>query len=87
MFQLKLAAVVGGVMLAYFGIQEFRVSQGTSEEPVAVDLAELESGKNSDNNHIRIGEHVAVYSGCVYQYRQDKYDRGEPKRSTSVDYT
>jgi hypothetical protein len=41
MFQLKLAAVVGGVMLAYFGIQEFRVSQGTSEEPVAVDLEQI----------------------------------------------
>ncbi len=86
MFRLKLAAVVLGAMFAYFGVQEFRVSQGTSVEPVDVELASIEAGDSSENNHIRLGEHFAVYAGSVYQYRQGKYETGEPTGTTDVDY-
>jgi len=87
MFRLKILAVVGGAMLAFFGIQEFRVSQGTSVEPIEVELVDIETGKASENNHVRLGEHFAIYPGSVYQYRQGKYETGEPKPSASVDYT
>jgi hypothetical protein len=70
MFRLKIAAIIGGLVLAYFGVQEYRVSMGTSAEPMAVDLAALEGGETPDNNHILIGQHVADYDGCVYEYEE-----------------
>ena len=87
MFRLKIAAIVGGAMLAFFGIQEYLVSMGTSVEPVDVNLANIEDGLAGENKHLRIGEHTAVYGGCVYQYRMGKYESGDPKPSTPVKYT
>ena len=57
-------------MLAWFGIQEFRLSSGTSVEPASVSLAELESGTEPGNGHVLIGEHVADFAGCVYEYKE-----------------
>ena len=71
LFRIKIAAIVLGGMLAYFGIQEYRVSVGTSAEPASVNLSSLEAGETLTNNHVLIGEHVADYAGCVYEYDQD----------------
>lgn len=86
MFRLKIAALIGGAMLAFYGIQEFRVSQGASVEPADVNLADIEGGTTSDNNHVRVGQHFAIYDGSVYQYRQGKYETGEPGATTKIDY-
>ena len=67
MIRLKLAAIVGGLVLAFFGVQEFRVSMGSSAEPLAVELAAIEGGETPAGNHVLIGEHVADYYGCVYE--------------------
>jgi hypothetical protein len=78
-------AVLGG-MLAFFGVQEWRVSTGTTEEPIAVDLAEVESGQQPANAHWNLGEHVAVYTGGVYEVSQSKYDTGQPGPDAKVNY-
>ena len=70
MFRLKLALIGGGLMLAWFGIQEFRLSSGTSAEPVSVSLAELEGGAEPGNGHVLIGEHIADFAGCIYEYKE-----------------
>jgi hypothetical protein len=49
---------------------------------VAVDLAKLESGEAVPNNHVLIGEHVALYPACVYEYEQR--DSGDPNNNTKV---
>jgi len=70
MFRLKLGLIIGGLVLAYFGVQEFRLSMGTSTEAVQVDLAALEKGEALENNHVLMGEHYADYAGCVYEYEE-----------------
>ena len=84
MFRVKIIMVVVGGVLGYMGFQEFLVSRGTSVEPAAVDLSKLEAGEAVPNNHVRIGEHIAVYAGCVYEYEQSKYESGDPNSSTKV---
>jgi len=70
MFRLKLALIIGGAVLAYFGVQEYRLSMGTSTEPAKVDLAACENGETLENNHVLIGKHVADYNGSVYEYEE-----------------
>lgn len=84
---IKLAVLVGGGALVFFGIQEIRVAQGTTAEPVPVKLEDLESAKATVTNpHIVIGEHYADFWDCVYHYKQSKYDRSEPGPTTKIDY-
>lgn len=85
-FRLQIAALVGGALLAFFGVQEYRVSSSATVDPIEVDLAAVEKGEVHQNNHWRLGEHIAVYGACVYQYRQSKYETGEPGPSTKLDY-
>ena len=70
MFRIMLALLIGGCVLAFFGIQEYRVSMGTSAEPELVDLHALETGAEISNNHVKVGEHVAVFGACVYEYEE-----------------
>lgn len=86
MLRIKLAAIVGGLVLAFFGVQEFRVSQGTSQKATAVDLAKVEAGESPTNHHVEIGNHFAVYGGSVYQYSQSKHDHSAPGPATKVSY-
>ena len=84
MFRLKLLLIGVGGFLAFMGYQEFRVSHGASMEPVKVQLSTLESGESLTNNHVLIGDHVAVYGGSVYEYSQGKYDKSAPGPNTKV---
>lgn len=84
--RIKLIIVVVGLVMAFFGIQEFRVSRGTTSEPLVADLTKLEGGEALTNNHIRLGKHFAYYPGTVYSYRQSKYSSAEPTGSTSISY-
>ena len=55
-----------GVGLVYGGYQEFRVASGTTAAPRAVELEQLEAGRVPENNHLRIGEHLALYHELIY---------------------
>lgn len=63
-----LLIAVGGGVLAFIGIQEYRVSMGTSTEPEQVSLKALEQGEELKNNHVLITEHIAAYPGAVYEH-------------------
>ena len=75
---------LGGV-LCFIGYQEYKVSEGTSEEPVPVTLVKLETGVDPPNNHIQIGDHAAVYDELVYCYEAASYS-AEPSDDTRVSY-
>ena len=73
--------------MAFFGFEEFKVSQGTTAEAEEIDLAALEGGEISlENPHVRLGDHVVSYWDCIYQYSQKKGVSGEPGPETMVNY-
>jgi len=84
LFRLKLALVVIGGVMVFFGVQEMRVSSGTTADPAEVDLAELERERTLENNHIKVGDHVALYSVSLYQYEATEFATGEPGPGTKV---
>jgi hypothetical protein len=86
MFRIKLIIAVFGGILVFWGVQEFRVSQGTSAEPVAADLAALESGQEPPNPHMQLGAHLALYPAAVYEYSQSKYASGDPGPTARVNH-
>jgi len=88
MFKLKIAAIVGGGMLAYFGYQELQISSNTSSEALPVNLAELETGEVTlENNFIQLNDIWGVTPEMVYYY---EYPEGasadDVKPEYKVDY-
>ncbi len=71
MFRFGLILIVIGGAICFLGVQEYRVSSGTSSEPVDVDLAKLEAGEKPENNYVKIGEHVAF---VVFQLKWHKVE-------------
>ncbi|MEQ8791039.1 MAG: hypothetical protein RIC55_32555 [Pirellulaceae bacterium] len=83
--RIKLLMVIGGGVLAWFGFQELLLNSGSSSEAVVVDLAKLESGEPLGDNHVKFGEHLALYPECIYSYStSSEYEAETP--STKVDY-
>jgi hypothetical protein len=68
MWRVVIALMIGGGALCFFGHKEYRVSAGTSSEPMSVELADIEGGEISDNNYIQIGPHYRLFEACVYGY-------------------
>ena len=87
MFRLKIALIVLGGFLVWFGFKEFRVSSGTSSEPEVVDLAAFEKGEQPDNSCIQIQAHSAIYSASVYEYEASSYSSNDPGPSAKVNHT
>jgi len=86
MFRLKLAMIAIGCVVVFIGVQEYRVSRGTTAEAQAVKLLDLEQGQRPANNHLQIGEHVAVYPASVYSYSKSKYSSADPTDESKVDF-
>lgn len=86
MARIAVLLIVGGGFLSFVGGQEFLVGRGASSKPVAVDLARLEAGEAAPNNHLRVGEHIALYPACVYSYQTTKHAAGDPSPSAKVNY-
>ncbi len=84
MFRVKIALLVIGGILAFFGFQEFRLSSGASGEPISADMAAAEAGTEPSNTHVVFGAHSAIYGASIYEYTQSKYDSSEPGPSTKV---
>ena len=87
LMRIRLALLIGGGVLTFLGFQEYQVAAGTSTEPEGVDLAEVEASGAPENPHIEIGPHWAVYGGSVYEYRQGRFETGDPEGSTKVTHT
>lgn len=85
--KLKIVIIVLGAIVGYNGYKEWNVSRGTSINPDVVALSELEKSPDISNNHLRVGAHTAVYAACVYEYRMEDGDTGEPTSETTVTHT
>jgi hypothetical protein len=86
MLRLVLALMVAGGVMCFIGYQEYSVGEGTSQEPTDVALADLEQGTSAPNNHLRVGEHLAIYEELIYCYTDDLVLSQEPTDTTRVDY-
>jgi hypothetical protein len=67
-----------------FAWTEWRIGSTATTEPLAVELGQLEKGQVPDNNHLKIGSHVACYFATVFTYTSK--DRRQPDLDTKVDY-
>jgi len=76
-----------GAALGYYGFQEYTLSEGASEEPTYVELAELEAGNIPENSHLLIGPHWRIYAGSIFEYEQNSWETGEPGPKATVNYT
>jgi hypothetical protein len=83
---ISLGLVVVGAALAIYGLKEKWDAEGTTPEPVEVDLARLEEGKVPDNRHVRVGPHVALYYGTIYSYTQKRRSRSKVEPATRLTY-
>lgn len=80
-------ALIGlGGVLSFIGYQEYKVSEGTSKEPVPVSLVKLEFGVEPLNNHIEIGEHSAIYDALIYEYEERFSDPTGDDPGTKVNF-
>ncbi len=70
LFRLQILLIVGGGFLGFYGFQEFRAGAGASVTPVEVNLADLEQGTAPPNKHLTIGDHIALYPMCIYEWEQ-----------------
>lgn len=86
MLRLKLLLMAAGGALIYFGYQEFQVGRDASATPVEVTLSSLEQGEPAPNVHLQVDEHIALYHECVYSYRQNKGEVGEPGPEAKVNF-
>lgn len=86
MLRVVLGLIGLGGVLAFLGYQEYKVSEGTSQEPVPVSLAKLEHGIDPANNHIEIGEHMAVWDALIYEYEQTFKDPTGDLPQTKVNF-
>ena len=77
--------VIGGC-LAYFGFLEYRVGSDASQDPVAVELVDLEAGKPLPDNHIIIGLHHCMYNSSVIEYEYDDDERSDMRPSSPVNW-
>jgi len=68
MFRVKIALVVIGGILCYFGYREFSVSRGATKDPLTVELMNLEKDSETGNSNLAVGEHWAIYPAVVYEY-------------------
>ncbi len=84
MFRIAIAIIIGGGFLAFHGFKENKLSSLCQEDADKIELQELEGGKELSNMHIEIGHHWAIYSQCIYEYSQSKYNSAEPDSSTTV---
>jgi hypothetical protein len=86
MIRFKLGVAALGGMVAYWGVQEWRVSSNATDEPVAVQLADVEAGARPENNHWNLGEHLALLDSGVYWYSRSRHDRSPIGPGTRIDY-
>lgn len=82
----QVVLVLIGLGLLYYGYEKYQVSRDTTTEPLAVELAQLESGERPMNNHLRIGEHFRLYLFAFYETKLSEEDMPEPLRRVEAVY-
>lgn len=69
-----------------YGWSERQVSSTATVEPLAVELEQLENGPAPDNNHLKIGSHIACYFATVYKATARGKGPKRPNENTQVSY-
>jgi len=64
----KLALVFVGGSLTYTGFQEHSLAEQTPDEPLRIELDELEAGQRPQTSYIEVGPHYKYYDTYVYTY-------------------
>jgi hypothetical protein len=75
-----------GLVPTIFAWSEWRVGETATKEPLAVELAQLETGPAPQNNHLKIGPHVACYFAAIFSYTTRQGERRRVDENTKVDY-
>jgi hypothetical protein len=86
MLQIKLAVLLLGGALAFYGYQEHGLATKATQEPIAVDLAELETGARPPSLHVEIGPHWKLWDGLIYSYTTRDEEPSEPGPATELDF-
>lgn len=76
----------GGVALTIFGFKEFKVGNSSTGSAANIELRSIEAGTTPKNNHLRIGQHVAVYSESVFQYTERKGSSTQVTVNTPINF-
>lgn len=74
--RITLAMVIGGGVLMFFGINEWRLASGASDAPQDITIAQLEAKGYGDNAHVRI-TNCTIAANFVYHFEQVN---GKPKK-------
>ena len=87
MWKFKLGLIVAGCILAFVGVKEMKLAEGSQPTPTAVDLATLEDGAEISNTNMELNDFYSVYYGAVYEYKKSKYSDAEPDADTRLSKT
>ena len=77
-----LCLVLPGVFCCFWGGFQYHASKGCSPTPVECKLSDLEAGMSPPDFHVRIGEHVAVYSHSIVRVK----GTNEPTAKTRISW-
>ncbi len=75
-----------GVLIAWDGTKELRLSKGATVEPLAISLSEIEAGNVPDNPHLAVGEHWSMNHELVFSYSTKRTEtEGDPGPAQRLD--
>ncbi len=71
MFRIKIALVIGGLMMAFVGVQEWRLTQVAKAEPQAISCADLSAKGPGDNAHVKLTDFLMCEQSFVYEGKKN----------------
>jgi hypothetical protein len=71
MFRIKLAMIIGGIVLAVIGVQEWRLAQATKETPQTISCADLSAKGPGDNANIVLTDSLICGDSFVYEAKKN----------------
>jgi hypothetical protein len=71
MFRIKIALLVGGIVLVVFGVQEWRLSQEAKEAPQTISCGDLSAKGPGDNAHIVLTDGLLCGDSFVYEAKKN----------------
>jgi len=89
MLRLIIAIIAIGGLLLFYGWNEYTVSSGSGNEPIAIDLADIEAGAIPKNNYVKLDSHWRLYSNSIYTYKIPKSassDEAQPNYEVTYAY-
>ena len=74
--------MIPGVFCCFWGGLQYHASKGCSPTAIECSLADLEAGMSPPDFHLKIGEHVAVYSHSIVRLKGTR----EPTEKTRISW-